>query len=72
MYYVRVEGDGPEGYSTHASKPTNLEMALDDLDDMVYSAEAMGYGNLRIFWLDEANPDGWEDITDKYNARKGK
>lgn len=71
MYYVRVEGDGPEGYSTHASKPTNLEMALDDLDDMVYSAKACGYTNIRLFWLDTHSKSGqWEDITDTYMERK--
>ena len=69
MYYVRVEGNSPEGEYSYM-KPTNLELALDHLDDMVYSAESIGVTDIKVEWLDEANPDGWEDITTEYMGRK--
>lgn len=70
MYYVKVEGKSSSKGDYSHQQPTNLEVALDDLERMVYSAKAQGYGNLRILWLDTGNPDGWEDITSKYMGRK--
>lgn len=69
MYMVRVEGT-LAGKSYVYCRPTNLELALDHMDDMVYSAESIGVENIQLFWLDEHNDKGWQEVTIEYMGRK--
>lgn len=62
MYYVRVEGKSPKGSYSHM-RATNLELALDDRDEMVYSAKAQGYGNITAWWLDTRKSDEWTPMV---------
>lgn len=64
MMYVHVTGksETKDDYST--TYMTNLELALDIRADLVYGAKALGYDNVRSWFLDEDNGKGWESMDD--------
>lgn len=62
MFYINVTGKSAAKGDYSHTKPTNLELALEDRADMVYSAKAQEYGNIRSWFIDESNGKGWESM----------